>query len=1344
MKLIGMHVDDFGGLHNYDYTFEDGLNVILQDNGWGKTTMAAFLKAMLYGFDSKRSKDVTENERKRYLPWHGGKYGGSLDFEAEGARYRIFRTFGETPRFDRTRIINLDSNTTARINPDKIGETLFKLDASAFQRSVFINQNGLGIEGASSSIHARLNSLVSQANDVAAYDDAIAELNAQIKIYEKKGNRGQLGDITRQIAALESQREQLEADISAQDSARERISEIDMLLSSINKDLEDKKRRLEEVSGESKKREASIKHLDEVNAQLSELLQRMDAIRAELGNHIPGNSDIDQVKRQKQAVISLTAQLGDLENNHGKLTADYNDFLERYKGEFPKTSQLDEIQSIYGELQGILSTDNEDAIADENGLENYVLVKDAVNQDPDYTSKLRAILDNQTTLQQLVRKSEAKEREIQQERESWENKKKRYKALSEEVENIQPDVDPGSKYRHEAVGPVIAVLEDLQKQQQLADVKNEELDKTALTTNQLDDLSAFSGDIPDAEEGSSILKKFRNITIKQADVQGLNARLEGEKSRADSLKASMAQMDSVPDGNAPAMEKPKKPAGTAIMVAGAALALIGTALIFAVSPIMAAVAAVGVVLAISGAVSNNNYKKKIKEYEAYKATSSQRREAQKKKADLQKQLREAESAISAVENQIRDINIELNNDQESVNEWLSKWRTVEGAVTEETICEVLDKADKARKLRTVQKENEERRRSISERTDYITREWEKAEKDYPKISGKSFSEALGILRSAETDYKIKADKLQTAIRNLDKFLSEEKLSKEQFAEKDSPRIAALSEERNAAEEELNGALNDANKVMEMIGIIVSAENISTAFRKAEQALNEYKQHSDKIKGRADRQQKKGDQIAAMKHKLEEKTIVLQDSYNDIELPERLGLIRKDISGAAKLKEKINEAEIDIRSQKEKLEDASNFVGRFISEYGRFEPETDDILEEIYAKAASYAKLDAARQALEKQRAKANQEQEGEAMPAGAGENELKTQISALEERRDSLRDEYTQKSDFIRQADQSLERYPDVEQEIRQLYNQKQKAQNTLIMLKRTIQLITKAKENLANRYLGRVEDTFNNYMHIWLGNDEVRGILDIDFNITIEEDDKTHVVEGYSTGTCDLIDFCMRLALVDTLFEKEQPFLILDDPFVNLDEEHLDKALELLNVMAANRQLVYFVCHPIRAVKAGANPASGEEFARLAEATRKSIENRKSVGNVKKKTVRRSPREMYHVAAMGSTLPFKPAKTNYTITNNIFSLNFEMNEAAVVKDNSYELFFIDAIGHVLNERQLIEVKNGKLSTERVQFCLNTRDDSGEQYELMIRESGQDDYEIIARIPYKAKLAFAGTISFDF
>lgn len=525
---------------------------------------------------------------------------------------------------------------------------------------------------------------------------------------------------------------------------------------------------------------------------------------------------------------------------------------------------------------------------------------------------------------------------------------------------------------------------------------------------------------------------------------------------------------------------------------------------------------------------------------------------------------------------------------------------------------------------------------------------------------------------------------------------------------------------------------------------MTAEEVAQILRKADQMLNEYKQHLDKVKGRDSRQKKKQQQVDELKQKLEGKILVLKGNYEELELPERLAKIREEVVRAGKLKEKLAEAERDLSRQRAKLNEATKSVELFVSEYGQFETDAEDILSEIYAKADSCNKLEAAKKELDKQKAGINPSQAAERKPAGAEETELKEQIGILEERRDSLLVEYTQKSDFIRQADQSLEKYPDVMQEIHQLYDQKQKAQNTLVTLKRAIALITKAKENLANRYLSKVEDTFNNYMHVWLNNDAVRGILDIDFNVMIEENDKAHVAEGYSTGYCDLIDFCMRLALVDTLFESEQPFLILDDPFVNLDVDRLDKALELLNVMAANKQIVYFVCHPIRAVEADENSASRAEFVQLAEATKKTLEERKSSGIERKKIVRKSPKEMYKVVNPDATLPFKPAKPNYTITNNIFSMSFVVNELGMPKDNSYELFFIDAIGHVLNNRQMVEIAGGKLSTERVQFCLNTRDDSGDQYELMIRESGQDDYDVIARIPFKAKLAFAGTDSFDF
>ena len=52
MELIKCHVENFGKLENFDYEFKKGLNTIKENNGFGKTTFAVFIKSMFYGMDA--------------------------------------------------------------------------------------------------------------------------------------------------------------------------------------------------------------------------------------------------------------------------------------------------------------------------------------------------------------------------------------------------------------------------------------------------------------------------------------------------------------------------------------------------------------------------------------------------------------------------------------------------------------------------------------------------------------------------------------------------------------------------------------------------------------------------------------------------------------------------------------------------------------------------------------------------------------------------------------------------------------------------------------------------------------------------------------------------------------------------------------------------------------------------------------------------------------------------------------------------------------------------------------------------------------------------------------------
>ena len=56
-----------------------------------------------------------------------------------------------------------------------------------------------------------------------------------------------------------------------------------------------------------------------------------------------------------------------------------------------------------------------------------------------------------------------------------------------------------------------------------------------------------------------------------------------------------------------------------------------------------------------------------------------------------------------------------------------------------------------------------------------------------------------------------------------------------------------------------------------------------------------------------------------------------------------------------------------------------------------------------------------------------------------------------------------------------------------------------------------------------------------------------------------------------------MRLSLIDSLFESEKPFVILDDPFVNLDKTKIKNAINMLKNVSKKYQLIYFICHESR-----------------------------------------------------------------------------------------------------------------------------------------------------------------------
>lgn len=172
MKLIRCHIENFGVLSDFDFNFDDGLTTICQSNGFGKSTFAAFIKAMFYGFPRTGARNIVENERKRYDPWQGGKYGGYLEFEVQDVSYRVTRYFGKTAAKDTFSLLDLTNRRPSEAYSEKLGEELFRLDADSFARSTYVPQLSVGDMEATTSIRTKLSNLVDDTNDLSNYDTA--------------------------------------------------------------------------------------------------------------------------------------------------------------------------------------------------------------------------------------------------------------------------------------------------------------------------------------------------------------------------------------------------------------------------------------------------------------------------------------------------------------------------------------------------------------------------------------------------------------------------------------------------------------------------------------------------------------------------------------------------------------------------------------------------------------------------------------------------------------------------------------------------------------------------------------------------------------------------------------------------------------------------------------------------------------------------------------------------------------------------------------------------------------------------------------------------------------------
>ncbi len=136
-------IKSFGLITDMTLEFSEKVNVIEGQNESGKSTIAAFIKYMLYGFDDSKN----DGEREKRISWETGTAQGSMYVRVKDKRFLITRSTTPTDGTSRTTfkeeaaIIDLETGAPAfgKLNA---GEVFFGVDGDLFDNTAFIGQIG--------------------------------------------------------------------------------------------------------------------------------------------------------------------------------------------------------------------------------------------------------------------------------------------------------------------------------------------------------------------------------------------------------------------------------------------------------------------------------------------------------------------------------------------------------------------------------------------------------------------------------------------------------------------------------------------------------------------------------------------------------------------------------------------------------------------------------------------------------------------------------------------------------------------------------------------------------------------------------------------------------------------------------------------------------------------------------------------------------------------------------------------------------------------------------------------------------------------------------------------------
>lgn len=373
MEIVKIYIENFGKFHDTSIDLKKGVNSFIYENGWGKTTLSVFIKAMFYGMEYTSSKDVEKNEKLKYFPWQGGIYGGSMIFSHNGKEYLLSRTFGLKKNEDTFELRDLKTNKPSSDFTEDLGTEIFGINRDSYARSVFVTLKDSPV--GSADITAKLNNLV-ESGDISNFEEAAETLEKKAKELQGR-NKG-----TGEIPAIQQKIDKDRYYIEEIDSKLKENAAYEKKVSGIQSEIIELKKQQESVASQISvcaKFEGKARY-----EQLKNDLKKSEDEKKSLCEFFNGQIPTEETVRK---IDSISNNFTTVESNIKNQSAtqsekdSYVDLKNYFAGDIPSKSQIEECLKTDNEYKNFKQSENSKKLTEQEAAELNSLKKKYGNSD---------------------------------------------------------------------------------------------------------------------------------------------------------------------------------------------------------------------------------------------------------------------------------------------------------------------------------------------------------------------------------------------------------------------------------------------------------------------------------------------------------------------------------------------------------------------------------------------------------------------------------------------------------------------------------------------------------------------------------------------------------------------------------------------------------------------------------------------------------------------------------------------------------------------------------------------------------------------------------------------------